>query len=101
LPASVFATASSTFENLFPYNPTVSNNYNPPLTSLEPLNNGLFKIDYNASSEHQFTGMVFIGKTTQTVNQTTGELLLQWALDIADNVYMYEGGWTWTPNSTG
>jgi hypothetical protein len=43
--------------------------------------------------------MVFIGKTTQTVNQTTGELLLQWALDIDDNVYMYEGGWTWTPNS--
>jgi hypothetical protein len=40
------------------------------LTSLQTLNNGLFTIGYNASSEHQFTGMVFIGKTTQTVNLT-------------------------------
>ena len=92
---------SSTFENLFPFNASPTNvNYNPPLTSQGPLNNGLFKADYIPTSHHQFTGMVFIGKTTQTVNQSTGELLPQWELNLSDNVYMYEGGWTWTPNST-
>jgi Carboxypeptidase regulatory-like domain/TonB dependent receptor len=93
--------ASATFENLFPFNASPTNvNYNPPLTSQGPLNNGLFKADYIPTSHHQFTGMVFIGKTTQTVNQNTGQLLPQWELNLSDNVYMYEGGWTWSPNST-
>jgi hypothetical protein len=93
--------ASATFENLFPFNASPTNvNYNPPLTSHGPLNNGLFKADYIPTSHHQFTGMVFIGKTTQTVNQNTGQLLPQWELNLSDNVYMYEGGWTWSPNST-
>ena len=92
---------SSTFENLFPFNSSPTNtNFVPSLPSQGPLNNGLFKLDYVATSHNQFTGSVFVGKTTQTVNQNPAELLPQWRLNLADNVYLYEGGWTWTPNST-
>jgi hypothetical protein len=93
--------SSSTVENLFPFNSDPVNvNYNPPLSSSGPLNNGLLKVDYIPTARHQFTGMMFIGKTTQTVNNSTGQLAPQWLLNIADNVYMYAGGWTWSPNST-
>jgi hypothetical protein len=93
--------SSSTFENLFPFNSSPTNvNFVPSLPSQGPLNNGLFKLDYVATSHNQFTGSVFIGKTTQTVNQNPAELLPQWELNLSDNVYLYEGGWTWTPNST-
>ena len=92
--------ASSTVENLFPFNSSPTNvNFIPSLISRQPLNNGLFKLDYVATSHHQFTGLVFIGKATQTVNQNPGELLPQWELNLSDNVYMYTGSWTWVPNS--
>jgi len=100
-PAScAVAPASSTFENLFPYNPNVSNLYNPPLSTLGPLNNGVIKADYILGPHHHISGMFFEAKANQLVNQTSGELLPQWELNLSDNVYMFGGSWIWTPNST-
>lgn len=93
--------ASPSLENLFPFNSSPTNvNFVPALASQQPLNNGLFKVDYVPTPHHQFTGSVFIGKATQTVNNNPAELLPQWELNLSDNVYLYEGGWTWAPNST-
>lgn len=94
-------TASSpTVENLFPYNPTLSPFFNPPLTTLGPLNNGVIKGDYVPGPHNHISGMYFKSKSIQTVNQTSGELLPMWELNLSDDVTMFEGGWTWTPNST-
>ena len=94
------APSSSSFENLFPYNPTSSTLFNPPLTTNGPLNNGVFKADYIPGPHHHINGTVFVAKSVQFVNQTSGELLPQWELNLSDNVYMYTGSWTWVPNST-
>jgi hypothetical protein len=92
--------SSPSFENLFPYNPTKNPNFNPPLTTFGPLNNGVIKGDYAPGPHNHISGMYFKAGSTQTVNQTSGELLPMWELNLSDNVTMFEGGWTWTPNST-
>ena len=97
--ACTIAPASGSFENLFPYNPTSSTLFNPPLTTNGPLNNGVFKADYIPGPHHHINGTVFVAKSVQFVNQTSGELLPQWELNLSDNVYMYTGSWTWVPNS--
>ena len=92
--------ASATNENLFPFNPTQSNFFNPPLTTLGPLNNGVIKGDYAPGQHNHISGLYFKSKSLQTVNQTSGELLPMWELNLSDDSTMFEGAWTWTPNST-
>jgi hypothetical protein len=94
--------ASSTFENLFPFttNTTTTGNFAPGLTTTGPLNNGLFKGDYIPGPHHHLNGMVYISKTSQTVNAAAGELLPQWNAAVTTNIQMYEGAWTWTPGSS-
>ncbi len=93
------APSSASFENLFPFNTTTSTNFNPPLTTNGPLNNGVFKADYIPGPHHHINGTYFTSKAVQFVNQTAGELLPQWELNLADAVQMYTGSWTWVPNS--
>lgn len=91
--------SSSTFENLFPFNPTSSTFYNPPLTTLGPLNNGFIKGDYLVNQHHHISAFYFISKSTQTANYASGQLLPQWEATIPSDVRVYDGAWTWTPNS--
>jgi hypothetical protein len=70
--------ASSTFENLFPYNPTNSNLFDPPITSSGPLNNGIIKGDYIPGSHHHISGMYFMAQGKQIINTFTGQLEPQW-----------------------
>jgi hypothetical protein len=102
--------ASSAFENVFPYIgfvPTTTSssgapveNYNPPLTSTGPLNNGIIKGDYVPGPHNHFSGMYFVAKATQSINTFGGQLEQQWLNGVVDDVQMYMGSWTWTPNST-
>ncbi len=94
--------ASSTVENLWPFdtNTSTTGNYNPPLTTNGPLNNGLFKGDYNPGSHHHVTGLVFISKSNMLGNQFSGQLLPQWQTPVVNNVRQYDGSWTWTLGST-
>ena len=92
--------ASSTFENVFPFNPTSSINYNPPIKTLGPLNNGFIKGDYVISPHHRVSGFYFVSKSTQIANYASGQLLPQWEAIIPSDVRDYSGAWTWTPNST-
>jgi carboxypeptidase family protein/TonB-dependent receptor-like protein len=91
--------ASSTFENVFPYNPTSSINYNPPLTTSGPLNNGFIKGDYAISPHHHVSGFYFVSKSTQIANYDFRQLLPQWEATIPSDVRVYTGSWSWTPNS--
>jgi hypothetical protein len=102
--------ASSAFENVFPFIGSVpttvgSNglpveNFNPPLTSTGPLNNGIIKGDYVPGPHNHFSGMYFVAKATQSINTFGGQLEQQWLNGVVDDVQMYMGSWTWTPNST-
>jgi Carboxypeptidase regulatory-like domain/TonB dependent receptor len=92
--------ASSTFENVFPFNPTSSINYNPPIRTLGPLNNGFVKADYVISQHHRVSGFYFISKSTQIANYAPGQLTQEWEAIIPSDVRDYSGSWSWTPNST-
>ena len=97
----VVSPASSTAENVFPYLPSAtSNNFAPGLITTGPLNNGLFKGDYVPGPHHHFSGLVYMSKAAQTVNSAAGQLVPQWEVGVTSNIQMYDGGWTWTPNST-
>jgi hypothetical protein len=90
---------SSTFENIFPYNPSpISNFVAPGIESVEPLNNGLFKGDYVLGVHHHLSGVFYESKSTQyaagTVIQAQGGTT---ATQLAKQI---SGDWTWTPNST-
>ena len=61
----VVSPASSTVENVFPYNPTASNNFAPNLPSLGPLNNGIIKGDYVPGPHHHISGMYYVSKSEQ------------------------------------
>ena len=95
--------SSSTFENLFPFSTTGL--YQPSLLTLGPLNNGFIKGDYAISSHHHVSGLYYVSKSYQTVTYATGgnqgQLLPQWQANVPSNVTLYDGSWTWTPNSTG
>ena len=94
--------SSSSIENLFPFttNTNVNGNFAPALTTTGPLNNGLFKGDYVPGPHHHVSGVVYISKTAQTVNAASGELLPQWNAAVTTNIQMYDGAWTWAPNSS-
>jgi hypothetical protein len=103
----VVSPSSATFENLFPFNPTTSTSYAPPLTNNLPLDNGLFKADYVIGARHRLNGMYYASRSTQLVNYASQQLqapaplpATAWEASVPQNVQMYAGDWTWTPSST-
>jgi hypothetical protein len=92
--------SSSTFENLFPYNPNPPTNFAPGLITMGPLNNGLIKGDYAAGPHQHFTGFYFVSKSHQLVAPSNGLLLPIWEVNVPSDTQAFDGSWTWTPNST-
>jgi len=87
-------------ENVFPYlNSASSDNFVPPLVTVGPLNNGLFKGDYNLGSHNHINGLIFISHSNQSSVGAT-VVLPQWATLIVNDARQYSGTWAWTPNST-
>jgi len=87
-------------ENLFPFNPSTSNSFSPGLISTGPLNNGLFKGDYILGPHHHISGTYFVSKSSQLVNSSAAQLTQEWMSLVTENIQMWGGNWTWTPNST-
>jgi len=89
--------ASSTVENVFPFNATTSNVFYPGNPSTQPLNNGLAKVDWNISDHHHVSGFYYVSRSTQF---SGGSLQPYWATQGLNDTNEYAGSWTWTPNST-
>ena len=92
--------SSSSFENLFPYNPTQNINYTPNLVTTGPLNNGFIKGDYAISQHQHLSGFYFISKSSQLVQYSNSQLTPNWEANVPSNVQQWTGNYTWTPNST-
>ncbi len=93
---------SSAVENLFPFEPVAASQavtIFPGFPSTAPLNNGLFKLDWNLGTHQHLNGMYYISKSNP-VSYGQGNILPQWFSLITNDTQMYEGDWTWTPNST-
>src|SRR5581483_10793756 len=58
--------ASSTVENLFPFNPTTSAITFPNPTTTVPSNNGLAKVDFSPNEHHHFDVLYYISRETTT-----------------------------------
>ncbi len=92
--------ASPSFENVFPFgNSATSNTIIPNIPSPIPLNNGLFKADYNIGQHHHLNGLFYISKS-QNLTTSATTVLPQYATGAINNSHQYDGNWTWTPNST-
>ena len=97
-PGSCTVTAASpSIENLFPF--STSGTLNPPLVTTGPLNNGLFKGDYNLGSHNHFSGLYFVSKSTALANSQPQQIEPQWEVNAVNDVQQYDGSWTWTPGS--
>jgi hypothetical protein len=96
----VVSPSSATVENLFPFNPNASNNFSPNLVTTGPLNNGFIKGDYVLGQHNHVSGLYFVSKSYQHVGYDNRQLLPQWEANVPSSVQMFEGSWTWTPNST-
>jgi hypothetical protein len=97
----VVSPSSNTNENLWPYLASAtSTNFSPALISSGPLNNGLAKIDYVPGPHQHFSGVFFDSQADQIQNASTGQLLARWENNDVLLLRMYDGDWTWTPNST-
>jgi hypothetical protein len=97
------STLTSAIENVFPFNPNNSTAYSPSsqgVTSLGPLNNGLFKGDYIPGPHHHISGFYFIARSNQILNSSSGQLLPLWEVNVYNDVQAYGGNWAWTPSST-
>ena len=105
--------ASSTVENVLPYNtaqPTGANPHGvlfaPGIPSSFPLNNGLFKADYVFSEHNHFSGMFYESKSTAyssagpTSPSTPSAIEAQWGITAPQFSRQISGDWVWTPNST-
>ncbi len=94
--------SSSTVENLFPFtaNTNKNGNFAPNLVTTGPLNNGFIKGDYVLGPHHHVSGFYFVSKSFQNVGYANGQLLPQWQASVPSDVQMFNGAWTWTPNST-
>lgn len=88
--------ATSTFMNVFPYNPTTSTVFYPGNPSLQPLNNGLMKLDFNATQRNHLSFFYYDSRA-----ESTGGTSLQpyWTTLGTSKTQEYTGGWTWTPSS--
>jgi hypothetical protein len=91
--------SSSTFENLFPFNPTSSTSFAPGLITTGPLNNGFIKSDYIINQHNHVSGMYYISKASQIVSYSVGQLEPQWRGAVPTDAQMFNGAWTWTPTS--
>lgn len=89
--------ASSTFENLWPFNPATSTTYVPSLVSTSPGYNGVFKGNYHYSDHNEFSGMYFRGQQDE---QQAGPISPTWGTYVPAETQAFDGLWTWTPNST-
>ncbi len=87
----------TSIENVFPYSTTGS--YNPPLTTTGPLNNGLFKVDYNVGTHNHFSGLYFVSMSTGLANSQAQQIAPEWEVNVFNDVHQYDGTWTWTPSS--
>jgi hypothetical protein len=92
--------SSSTFENLFPYNATTSSLYSPPITTVNPIHNGIAKVDYNLNATNHISGMFFVGYANSTVQLDPNQLTQQWRNQQLALVHDEAATWVWTPNST-
>jgi hypothetical protein len=92
--------SSSTFENLFPFNARGTTSYNPPLTTVNPIHNGIAKVDYNLNATNHLSGMFFIGYANAVVQLDQNQLTPQWQNQSNTRVYDEDGTWVWTPNSS-
>ena len=98
--------ASSTFENVLPFNSSATSNFFAPgIPSQLPLNNGLFKGDYVLGVHHHLSGTYYESKSTQytanTGGTSSGAALVYSSGTIATQLArQISGDWTWTPNST-
>src|SRR5579872_2523862 len=89
--------ATSTFENLFPYNPTLLEATSPNPVTTSPSNNGLVKVDYDINEHHHLDGFYYISRETQSMGNNYNPL---WDVLGVGNTNEYAGAWTWTPNSS-
>jgi hypothetical protein len=87
---------TSSFENVFAYNPTTSTVFYPGNPSLQPLNNGLLKVDWQVTQRNHVSGFYYDSRA-----DSTGGTSLQpyWTTLGISKTEEYTGGWTWTPNS--
>jgi hypothetical protein len=92
--------SSSTFENLFPFNATSSQFFSPPITTVNPIHNGIAKVDYNVNATNHISGMFFIGYANSTVQLDPNQIAPQWENQQLALVHDEAGTWVWTPNST-
>jgi len=95
--------SSATVENLFPYNPTNSNNFAPGILNNQPLDNGIFKGDYVINAQHHVSGLYYRSEGFQTGPNgqgPPGALLPEWVYQVPQKVWMVSGTWTWTPSSS-
>jgi hypothetical protein len=88
--------ATSSIENLFPYNPSTSIQITPHAVTTVPSNNGLVKVDYSPNNRHHFDAFYYISReTTSAGNQYQP----YWSTLGVGSTEEYAGAWTWTPNS--
>jgi len=94
--------ASSAVENVFPYLASATSNLfspGPDVGTIAPLNNGLVKVDYVQGQHHHFNGLYFRSGSFQIANGFNGEASRQAELNVTNRAVLYDGAWTWTPNS--
>lgn len=89
--------STSTFENLFPYNPTTTESLLPNPVTDTPSNNGLAKVDYSINDHHHLDGFVFISRQSTS---TDGAVQPFWGTNGVGHTEEFAGAWTWTPNSS-
>ncbi len=66
--------ATSTFENLFPFNPTLQEAASTNQLTTSPSNNGLVKVDYDINQHHHLDGFYYISRETQSVGNNYNAL---------------------------
>jgi len=98
--------ASSTFENLFPFNPGTNpagpTSFAPfPLPNTTTENNGIVKINYHISEHHALSGSYFIADMPNARWVTSPDQLTSIMQNlITVRTRVFGSNWTYTPNST-
>ena len=96
--------ASSTIENLFPFNPGTNPGgatvFAPTLTNSSPSDNGIAKFDYHLNDRNSFSASYFRGKLNNAV-WVTGPDQLTSQMQNLISVTNWDAGlsWTYTPGS--
>ena len=96
----VVAPSSTSVENLWPFNGTTSNSFNPAnVFSSNPVNNGVIKGDWAINAKQHISAMFFIAKEDEVFNSSSFQLTPQWVSLVPANTYVYTANWTYTPSS--